>query len=252
MRQRLAMEGALALAMAIVNGELGKAEALAKLPKTHQGFWADYGRAAYLDKAVRDEESRRLAEYQKKREQEIRAREEARELALASQRAETKKAEEDLIAAQAPLRDREFDYAYGGGGLKTFLGSKTLSELQALQQTPHLVPVPEEWGGEVSRVWGSTLRDALRSASLGAAMRQFQESIRLEVTEELLASTFALPDGTRVYWGEATAAQHEERAESLESMAAGTIETAGLHRRAVELIRSSGGENLREAATLGP
>lgn len=67
---------------------------------------------------------------------------------------------------------------------------------------------------------------------------------------ELFDETFALPDGSRVTWGEATAAEHEARASSLEVMAAGDLEAAAMHRAAAALIASRPrAATLRDAAT---
>lgn len=55
-----------------------------------------------------------------------------------------------------------------------------------------------------------------------------------EWTADLLASTFALPDGKRVTWGEATADQHRIRVNMLVKQAAGTTETAALHQKALQ------------------
>jgi hypothetical protein len=50
---------------------------------------------------------------------------------------------------------------------------------------------------------------------------------------KLLAEQFVLPDGTWVSWGEATVHDHRVRAEYLEGLAAGSVETASIHRRAI-------------------
>lgn len=64
---------------------------------------------------------------------------------------------------------------------------------------------------------------------------------------DLLDSTFALPDGTRVRWADATVTQHEERAGFLEKQASENTKTASMHRRAVDDIRKTGAENLSKA-----
>lgn len=65
-------------------------------------------------------------------------------------------------------------------------------------------------------------------------------------TSELLASTFALPDGTRVTWAEATSQQHRDRIEMLNKQAAGTIETAALHERALRDMGQAGVSRLAD------
>ena len=64
--------------------------------------------------------------------------------------------------------------------------------------------------------------------------------IRLEVTEELLSSVFALGDGRRVTWGEATVDDHKTRIVMLENQMIGTGQTASLHMKAIEMIQSNG------------
>ena len=54
-----------------------------------------------------------------------------------------------------------------------------------------------------------------------------------EWAPELLASTFAMGDGEVVSFADATIEQHEARASWLESHAAGTLETAAIHRQAI-------------------
>lgn len=80
--------------------------------------------------------------------------------------------------------------------------------------------------------------------------------VRIEVTAELLATRFALGDGTRVTWGEATIDQHRQRIDMLTSIASGTVETAARHHAAISMIESASAgcladltdETLQEAA----
>lgn len=64
------------------------------------------------------------------------------------------------------------------------------------------------------------------------------ERIRLDVTEELLGSSFALGDGVRVTWGNATVAEHRQRVDLLLKMSAGTVETAARHQAAIALLEA--------------
>lgn len=91
-----------------------------------------------------------------------------------------------------------------------------------------------------------TDRAEVIARSMRKALEDFQQSIRLEVTAELLASEFAVGDGTRTTWGEATAEQHLARAALLERQGFGTLETAARHRAAVEMLSSSGSITLSE------
>jgi len=73
--------------------------------------------------------------------------------------------------------------------------------------------------------------------SFHAIVKEFEESVRLRVTNELLATSFALYDGTTTTWGEATAVQHVARAEKLENQAEGFVVTAARHRAAADMIQ---------------
>jgi len=63
---------------------------------------------------------------------------------------------------------------------------------------------------------------------------------------ELLESSFSLGDGTTVMWGEATAREHDVYAAMLEGQAAGSLETAALHRAAIRDIQALGVSNLSQ------
>ena len=84
-----------------------------------------------------------------------------------------------------------------------------------------------------------------------AAVRMITTRMYEEVEEKVLSKysnflslEFSLPDGSTVKWSEATAAQHEARAEHLEKLAAGNAETARLHRSAIRDIAAAGVETL--------
>jgi hypothetical protein len=74
------------------------------------------------------------------------------------------------------------------------------------------------------------------------------EQVRLEVTEELLGSEFALGDGTMVTWGDATVADHEQRIRLLEANAVGNVQTAARHRAAIVMINDGNVKTLAEVA----
>lgn len=83
-------------------------------------------------------------------------------------------------------------------------------------------------------------RDAIglltpRSPNAG---RTEQESAP-EARAQLLASTFALYDGTRVTWGEATVDQHAQRIARLDRLRQGTTNTIDRHKRALALITAA-------------
>lgn len=84
-----------------------------------------------------------------------------------------------------------------------------------------------------------------------AAVRMITTRMYDEVEEAVLSKyanflslEFSLPDGSSVKWSEATAAQHEARAERLEKLAAGNADTARLHRSAIRDIAAAGVDTL--------
>lgn len=67
-----------------------------------------------------------------------------------------------------------------------------------------------------------------------------------ELFAELLAQRFALGDGVKVAWGEATIEQHEQRVHMLRGLVNGTLATIKRHEEAVERLRSAGAKCLNE------
>ena len=90
--------------------------------------------------------------------------------------------------------------------------------------------------------------DASLLARMQDAARDYSDRA-VRWTVELLDASFALPDGTRVSWADATTQQHAERAASLENQAASVVETAALHREAIAAIRGAGVTTLREVVS---
>lgn len=82
------------------------------------------------------------------------------------------------------------------------------------------------------------------------ALTLFEEKMRrkvsLELTVELLRSSFSLPSGRAVTWGEATIEEHESRVEFLLAQAGGTMETANRHRAAIAMLTDHGAHKLKE------
>lgn len=75
---------------------------------------------------------------------------------------------------------------------------------------------------------------------------ELAQSLHREWTAAMLAGEFALPDGTRVSWADATVQQHGIRADQLESLAAGDLATAAIHRQAISDLRSAGVDRLAD------
>lgn len=84
------------------------------------------------------------------------------------------------------------------------------------------------------------------AASMREHVEAFATQVRLELTAELLASEFAVGDGRRVTWGEASMADHQSRANMLSRNAASISETAAAHLAAVRMIEERGAATLAE------
>jgi len=77
-------------------------------------------------------------------------------------------------------------------------------------------------------------------------VNRVSEEVRLETTEKLLSTVFALGDGARTTWGRATVLEHEQRISLLSKNATGVIETAARHRAAIAMILAAGATCLAE------
>lgn len=98
--------------------------------------------------------------------------------------------------------------------------------------------------------------DAERSARFHSEMQaligDFTEAMRVQWTEELMDSMFALTDGTMVTWGDATLDQHRERIGIFEANALANVQGAARHEKAVQALERSGKRTLREMVELSP
>lgn len=99
----------------------------------------------------------------------------------------------------------------------------------------------------VLQAWGKY--DALAAHQMRTLIDHIEQRTRIEVTQELLSSVFALGDNVRVTWGEATVAQHEQRITLLLKNAEGNIDTAKRHQAAVEMITEAGVDTLADLAS---
>lgn len=92
-----------------------------------------------------------------------------------------------------------------------------------------------------------------RQYTISGVIRTFEEEIRkelrLEVTAELLATSFALGDGRMVTWGEATIDDHTARLRVLGGNVLGNLETMALHEQAIDLLRDRHVARLAEITT---
>lgn len=100
---------------------------------------------------------------------------------------------------------------------------------------------------EVERLARSMIRakvrrneaEAFPSSPVGDSADREPEG-RPAAIKQLMERGFLLTDGDYVTWGEATAEQHDRRAEWLHGQAAALVETARRHERAALLIRNAG------------
>ena len=111
----------------------------------------------------------------------------------------------------------------------------------ARAEIEHLVRTANEIDNEIRQK-----NQAAWRAGIDEMIEKRAESLGVRWTAALLTSTVALPDGTRVPWGEATIAQHEARIDMLAKHAASELETATRHKAAVEAIRAAGVSCLNE------
>lgn len=82
-------------------------------------------------------------------------------------------------------------------------------------------------------------------------VESFARELRIEWTQELLDSGFALPDGTVVLWGDATVSHHRARAEMLYGNVMANAKAAARHESAIGAIESAGVLTLRDLTGSG-
>lgn len=78
-----------------------------------------------------------------------------------------------------------------------------------------------------------------------------RRNAKLELTEELLGSSFALGDGTMVTWGSATAEEHQQRILMLMRNVEGNLTTISIHQKALAMMSGANAGCLSEVARLG-
>jgi hypothetical protein len=92
-----------------------------------------------------------------------------------------------------------------------------------------------------------SLLRALRNQQTNKLIADVRETTRLEVTADLLASLFAVGDGRRVTWAEATKDDHRQRIEMLSANITANAEAAARHQIAIQIITDAGVETLGDA-----
>jgi hypothetical protein len=83
-------------------------------------------------------------------------------------------------------------------------------------------------------------RRHVRSIEREATAQRAGVPVGVPAHQRLLSESFALGDGRRVLWGEATAEEHLERAAMLQQMADGVLRSRQSHIDAADLIRLLG------------
>lgn len=257
------------LAEQVLRGEVSKAQALETVSPSDLDWWARYGMAQYLDRAVRVGGTHAMRpltpERELKLDRAMRAssrtkvgtspvipdgyRENSPRYGKISERAAKR---EDARRAAASRREEERKrFQSRAKALKTAFGPDP-SDLDTFKN-----PTPSEvralffdsdplWlVSEVTRYYKQA-EQVYAKAQMKFYWEEYEHTVTLRVTETLLSQTFALPDGSRVFWGSASIEQHEERIQMLERHAEGTITTAGLHRAAIDQINDVGGSCLRD------
>lgn len=98
----------------------------------------------------------------------------------------------------------------------------------------------EEWEREEaemrSRHW----------ASMQRALEEYTDQVKIQWTEELLATKFRLRDGSEVTWGDATIEQHEHRRQIFLNNAHSNLEGAARHEHAIRDLKATGVATLAE------
>lgn len=87
--------------------------------------------------------------------------------------------------------------------------------------------------------------DAQFNTELKALIGRYAENLRMEWTQELLDTSFALGDGRHVTWGDATREDHLERIALFERNAVANLEGAARHKAAIRDLDATGAVSLR-------
>lgn len=82
------------------------------------------------------------------------------------------------------------------------------------------------------------------------AVSDYRDEVRLELTTELLGTSFALGDGRRTTWGAASADDHSQRIEILMQGVEGSARTMILHEKALEILEQRGARCLNDVRSV--
>lgn len=145
---------------------------------------------------------------------------------------------------------RDFKY-WAGDRFDTWHKAARAAAEAASTVKPNAIHLFEgDWYPDGPAVYDRYRRQTKLAEVLKETIATYAEEIRLEVTQELLGSLFALGDGRRVTWGAATVGEHQQRIQLLLGNAAGNVEAAARHQAAITLIERAGVSCLGEVAEL--
>lgn len=97
---------------------------------------------------------------------------------------------------------------------------------------------------EYARIRG--MADTRLKTNISESISSWAKELRVQWTSELLGKTFDL-DGRTILWADATVEDHRGRLDWLKKHTEGTIRTAALHLKAIELIQETKATSLAQA-----
>lgn len=201
----------------------------------------------WLIEAARDAERERVRALEKAAEAERQAERSARHARVEAARVRAWK-----WLAQQPERGEMTRYdegkfidwaTHGGREASEVAWRKVYDEIRADRRA--YVEIDERADRTLLSEFSQIVRDGV-----DAIIEERAANLDMEWTAALLTATVALPDGTRVEWGEATREQHAARLEMLTKHAASEIETAARHRAAIDTLDATGARCLNEVREL--
>lgn len=121
-----------------------------------------------------------------------------------------------------------------------------VKEQQAVASAPVAQPVFEEVTWSKEQEAELKQRQAAMRSHLNQEVSSLLRRMRMRWSAKLLMASFALRDGRRVTWGEATLSNHKERVEMFKKNAAANLEGAARHQAAIHDITEAGLECLND------
>lgn len=154
---------------------------------------------------------------------------------------------EAFVAGVSEADLREFAIAYVEDWVDGMRGSgvrPTTLEIAPVQPARPRSVIPRPRPVVHEDRWSGMIR------ALRPVIEKYEQSVRLEVTAELLQTSFELADGSLVTWGEATGDDHEEMVSRCVWSAEAELQDAVRHRAAADMLRREGIACLNQLTTL--